>query len=97
MEPRPDLVDRIAQRAHLPQGKVREVLDAMAHLDDPADPAPLDHAAELLQRAQHHALGLAFLLEGNIESVAITFGTHAFHVEEARRRFAAHAGRPTTG
>ena len=36
--------------------------------------------------AQDHPLGLDFLMEGAFETVAITFGVHAFVVDAARQR-----------
>ena len=40
----------------------------------------------LLTRAAKHPLGTAFLVNGALDSVAATFGVHAFVVEAARRR-----------
>ncbi len=90
MEPRPELVHRIAARAHLEPDRVRDVLDALSHVEheDAGVSSAHDEPAALLARASNHELGLPFLLEGNIEAVAITFRTHVFHVEEARRRIA---------
>ncbi len=40
----------------------------------------------LISRARAHALGLEFLLRGAPDSVAVTFGVHAFVVDAARDR-----------
>jgi hypothetical protein len=55
---------------------------------------PLRHqpsAAEvdaLIDGARRHVLGLDFLLHGQLGSVAMIFGTHAFTVDAARDRLA---------
>jgi hypothetical protein len=38
----------------------------------------------LIEEARAHELGLEFLIEGAPESVAITFGVHAFVVDAAK-------------
>lgn len=43
----------------------------------------------LIEDAQRHPLGLQFLIEGELGSVAVTFGVHAFTVDAARRRLGA--------
>ncbi len=43
----------------------------------------------LVHRASTHPLGTGFLVDGAIDSVAATFGVHAFVVDEARRRLCA--------
>ncbi len=48
-----------------------------------ADPRAVD---DLIARARRHRLGLEFLLEGYLGSVAAEFGTHAFTVEAARAK-----------
>ncbi len=40
--------------------------------------------AKLMQQAADHPLGKNFLLEGALDSVAATFGVHAFVVDAAR-------------
>ncbi len=40
----------------------------------------------LVHRASTHPLGTGFLINGALDSVAATFGVHAFVVDEARRR-----------
>jgi hypothetical protein len=84
MQTRPGLVNELAARAHLPRTTVQEVLDTMAEIEEV--PPAEDEVEQLIDRARHHALGLPFLLEGNLEAVAITFRTHVFRVEDARRR-----------
>jgi hypothetical protein len=42
----------------------------------------------LIARATTHPLGLRFLMDGHLGSVAVTFGTHAFTVDAARDRLA---------
>ncbi len=86
MEPRRGLVDEVASRAHLPRGLVGNVLEALAELDE-GRPAR-DEVEQLIERARHHALGVRFLVEGNVEAVAITFRAHVLDVEAARRRLA---------
>ena len=49
----------------------------------PADPKTVD---ALIARAQNHRLGIEFLLDGHLGSVAAEFGAHAFTVEAARNR-----------
>jgi len=39
---------------------------------------------DLIERADEHSLGRDFLLEGAQDSVAATFGVHAFVVDAAR-------------
>ncbi len=52
----------------------------------------------LVHRASAHPLGPGFLINGALESVAATFGVHAFVVDEARRRLrAASAGEVRQG
>jgi hypothetical protein len=52
-------------------------------------PAPYRPSAEevddLIRRAAAHALGTEYLRRGALDSVAATFGVHAFVVEAARR------------
>lgn len=43
---------------------------------------------QLIARARAHPLGVRFLMDGHLGSVAITFGTHAFTVDAARDRLA---------
>ena len=40
--------------------------------------------AKLMQQAANHPLGKKFLVEGSLDSVAATFGVHAFVVDAAR-------------
>ena len=40
--------------------------------------------ANLMQKAAIHPLGKNFLVEGSLDSVAATFGVHAFVVDAAR-------------
>jgi hypothetical protein len=48
-----------------------------------SDPRVVD---ELIARARTHSLGVEFLLNGFLASVAAEFNTHAFTVEAARQR-----------
>jgi len=41
---------------------------------------------ELLRRAEQHPLGTDYLRHGLLDSVAATFGVHAFVVDSARER-----------
>ena len=43
---------------------------------------------ELIRRADKHELGIDFLAKGALDSVAATFGVHAFVVDAARERLA---------
>jgi len=45
--------------------------------------------ARLIEDARGHQLGLEFLIEGELGSVAVTFGVHAFTVHAARRHLGA--------
>lgn len=47
------------------------------------DPRAVD---DLITHARHHRLGVDFLLDGHLGSVAAEFGAHAFTVEAARQR-----------
>ncbi len=42
---------------------------------------------ELIGQAEEHPLGTDFLVHGCLESVAATFGVHAFVVDRARASF----------
>lgn len=57
--------------------------DCFPHPAPPEAPHPVD-AEQLLRAAAEHPLGTAFLLEGQMEAVAVTFGVHPFVVDEAR-------------
>ena len=48
-----------------------------------SDPHVVD---ELITRARSHELGIEFLLNGFLASVAAEFGAHAFTIEAARQR-----------
>ncbi len=48
-----------------------------------ATPSEIDR---LLSRAADHPRGTSFLVNGALDSVAATFGVHAFVVEGARQR-----------
>ncbi len=43
---------------------------------------------DLINRAKAHELGLDFLMNGSLDSVAMTFGVHAFVVDGARDELA---------
>ncbi|HEX7578940.1 MAG TPA: hypothetical protein VF580_02995 [Thermoanaerobaculia bacterium] len=53
------------------------------------DPSEIDR---LLAAARSHPLGIEFLMNGYLGSVATTFGVHAFAVEEARALVGAAGG-----
>ena len=90
-----ELIEELSRKSHVPPAGVKAVLDALVdaarkgHVSEDillprhADLASVD---ELIERARNHRLGLEFLLEGYLASVAAEFGTHAFTVEEARLR-----------
>ena len=46
--------------------------------------ASASEIANLMQNATKHPLGKKFLVEGSLDSVAATFGVHAFVVDAAR-------------
>ncbi len=50
---------------------------------------------ELLRRASAHPLGRPYLADGALDSVAATFGVHAFAVEAARRKILAEVAAPS--
>jgi hypothetical protein len=52
------------------------------------EPQPADIQA-LIDAAKQHPLGLEFLLQGHLGTVAVTFRTHAFTVVAARDHLAA--------
>lgn len=54
------------------------------------DPSEIDR---LLAAARSHPLGVEFLMNGYLGSVAVTFGVHAFAVEAARERVGAASDR----
>lgn len=60
-----------------------------SHGEAKADPAAVE---SLLAAAKAHPLGLDYLANGFLGSVAATFGVHAFVVEEARRRLGDRPG-----
>lgn len=45
-------------------------------------------ARNLIAKADAHPLGRAFLVEGALDAVAATFGSHAFTVDRARELLA---------
>jgi hypothetical protein len=51
----------------------------------PCRPTP-QQIEELISTARDHPLGVTFLLDGDLGSVAATFEAHAFTVEAARDR-----------
>ncbi len=55
-------------------------VEACAYVPSPRDVDDLIAAAEL------HPLGLRFLVEGHLGTVAVAFRTHAFTVDAARQR-----------
>lgn len=48
----------------------------------------------LIDAASNHSLGLEFLQQGHLGTVAVTFRTHAFTVVAAREKLAARGGQP---
>ena len=97
-----ELVDELSRRTSLPETTTTAVLKAVRELlsegamnertllttppetaGDPEDPGLVD---QLIARAKKHPLGIEFLANGSLASVAISLGAHAFTVEAARRR-----------
>ena len=60
----------------------RPPVSAAAPRAAPASPV----VDELIRRALAHPLGVSYLLHGAPDSVAATFGVHAFAVDQARER-----------
>jgi hypothetical protein len=56
----------------------------------PTDPRVVD---ELIERARKHPLGVDFLSNGYLDSVAAGLDAHAFTVEAARERLRNEEGR----
>lgn len=93
-----ELIEELSRKAHVPPVTVRAVLDALieaarkGHVSEDiltgrtANARLPESVDALIDRARNHHLGLEFLLEGYLASVAAEFGTHAFTVEEARLR-----------
>lgn len=54
-------------------------------------PAPED-IQELIAAAHEHSMGIDFLLDGDLGSVAAMFRVHAFTVEAAREYWLQHRG-----
>jgi hypothetical protein len=95
-----DLIQELAVRAGVSCEAAQAVLEALEAMASerarsglsPSGVAPLSFipsAAEveaLIARAAQHPLGLEFLIHGELGAVAITFGTHAFTVDAARRQ-----------
>lgn len=59
------------------------VRHAIAGVSDPCNPDLVD---ALIARAKRHPLGIEFLLDGGLATVAIALDAHAFTVEAARVR-----------
>lgn len=89
----PELIRELSTRAGISPGAARAVVEALGALRaspaapaDPRDPAAVD---ALLAAARRHPLGLEFLADGFLGSVAAAFHVHAFTVEAARERLSA--------
>ncbi len=62
------------------------MLDALcAEFDEMAFVPSRRAVEELIANAEKHPLGIEFLLDGDLGTVAITFQTHAFTVDAARQ------------
>jgi hypothetical protein len=96
-----ELVQDLSLKSGVPEAGTRALLDALRDLvrtgalrDDvlwgklPAYPDARDPflVDALIASAQRHPLGLDFLLNGYLGSVAAEFRAHAFTVEAARER-----------
>ena len=66
--------------------------DASRDITRPYHPTPKE-VADLVRRAARHPLGRDFLRHGSPDSVAATFGVHAFVVDAAREAIKAPVGR----
>ncbi len=76
-----NLVKELSMRTNVEAAEAQPVLDFIASWRE--DPKEVD---DLIERARAHPLGLDFLVEGYLGSVAVSFQTHAFTVEAARNR-----------
>lgn len=98
MKKEADLLEEVSRKASVPVTAVRAVVDALRDearngrdllhareggLQSYTDPLAVD---ELIARAQKHRLGIEFLLDGYLGSVAAEFEAHAFTVEAARAK-----------
>lgn len=96
-----ELVEELSLRANVPATAARAVLGSLLELlrerrlrgEDleslalsAADPFDDRNVERLIDRARRHPLGVEFLLNGYLGSVAAEFGAHAFTVEAARER-----------
>jgi len=60
------------------------VRQAVGAVPIPSYTPAANEAAELIERAKAHPLGLEYLLKGALDAVAATFSVHAFVVDHAR-------------
>ena len=67
-------------------------IDANRGIARPYQPTPKE-VGDLVRRAAVHPLGSDFLLHGSPDSVAATFGVHAFVVDAARKTMKVPVGR----
>jgi hypothetical protein len=98
------VADQARSMLMTPQGRatlIREVRRAKARASgstctsdavEPPGPATAATVEELVQRALEHPLGIRFLLDGPMETVAVTLRAHVFLVLEAREMLQAQYG-----
>jgi len=60
------------------------VREAVGAGDIPSYTPAENEAAELIERAKAHPLGIEYLRKGALDAVAATFAVHAFVVDHAR-------------
>lgn len=102
---RRDMIRELSVRSGVAEREAGEVLDALLELVRqgrvPEDillspgPSPSDTPLvdELIERARLHPLGVEFLRDGFLGSVAAEFGAHALTVEAARLRLKKEQGK----
>ena len=93
----PTLVDELALRTGVSRSDAEALLAALGQLAPERLPPPAQYLPDsrevqaLIAAAEKHPLGIEFLLDGDLSSVAITFQVHAFSVDAARQHLKRHA------
>ena len=91
------VVAALADVVHQAHATPDELLHALLGADEPFHAHPIDPrdpavVADLVEKAKAHPLGLDYLKNGHLGSVAVTFETHAFTVLAARERLSSTPG-----
>ncbi len=89
----PKLVAELALKTGVSRSNAEALLVALGEIfPERLPPAPVGCAPDprevqaLIAAAEQHPLGLEYLLDGDLSSVAITFQVHAFSVDAARQQ-----------